>query len=68
MQNYSEIHSPGSFPPKVLLGRKKETGGGAGLFMNYSKYISGKVSCYLIYFECKQTCAYLDNEIVEFKG
>ena len=36
--------------------------------MNYSKYISGKVSCYLIYFECKQTRAYLDNEIVEFKG
>ena len=38
MQNYSEIHSPGSFPPKgpgsfppkVPLVGKKETGGGGG--------------------------------------
>ena len=37
-------------PPKVLLGKKKE-GDGAGLLINYSKHIAGKVSGYRIHFE-----------------
>ena len=46
-------HSHGGFPPNVLLGRKKEGGGGEAGFLNdqLSKYIAAKDSGYRIYFD-----------------